>query len=296
MYSSFNARAVGLADLPINATIDIAAAAGFDAVDLMIRDIVLSGTDLNEVQTRLTDRGLRAGAFPMTMNWRGDSAVFERDLADLPRFVEAATRLGCTRTGTWVLPETQTMPEAGENLTTFRSKVAAWHVERIGAIARVLAQFDVQLGLEVIGVESFRTGRGLPFVTRMNDLEPTLTRLLSEPNVGLLVDVWHLYAAGEPLEVGLKWGVERIVWAHLADLPDGLPIDRKHILDAERGLPDSRGVIDCQGFLRLLQQAGYHGPITVEPLGQCSSLLGQDPAEVALRVKRALDSCWPTGA
>ena len=293
MYSSFSARAVGLADLPTATTIDIAADAGFEAVDLMVRDLVLSGADLEVVQSRLTDRGLRAGAFPLIMNWRGDVADFERDLGELPKFAAAAARLGCVRTGTWVLPETLTMPPAGVDPATFRGEVAAWHVDRISAIARVLADFEIRLGLEVIGVTSFRQGLGVPFVTRMSDLKSTLTGLFSVPNVGLLVDVWHLHAADEPFEVALSWGVERIVWAHLADLPAGHSGDRATLIDAERGLPSAQGSIDCQGFLQMLQQAGYDGPVTVEPLARCGSLVGQEPAEVARRVKRSLDICRP---
>ena len=39
LYSSFNARALGL-DLAVEETIDLASAVGFDGVDLMVRDIV----------------------------------------------------------------------------------------------------------------------------------------------------------------------------------------------------------------------------------------------------------------
>ena len=293
MYSSFNARAVGLVDLPASLTIEVAAAAGFAAVDLMIRDLVRSGADLDEIHARMTDRGLRAGAFPMTMNWRGDAADFERDLAKLPVFAEAAARLGFARTGTWVLPETPTMPPTGADRATHRAEVAAWHEDRIGAIARVLAPFQIRLGLEVIGVTSFRPGVGVPFVTRIGDLAATLPGLFHEPTVGLLVDVWHLYAADEPLEAALAWGADRVVWAHVAGLPANHSGDRATLIDAERGLPETPGAIDCRGFLRILHDAGFDGPVTVEPLAQCESLLSRQAAGVARQVQHALAACWP---
>ena len=72
----------------------------------------------------------------------------------------------------------------------------------------------------MIGVASFRTGRGLPFITRLADLGQLLDSLRDEaPNVGIVLDGWHLYAAGESVEAGLAWGVERVVWIHVADLP-----------------------------------------------------------------------------
>ena len=293
MFASFSARAVGLPDLPVATTIAIAADAGFEAVDLMIRDLVDSGDDLTEVRRRLDDRGLRAGAFPMTMNWRGDEARFQTDLAALPRLAGAAASLGLTRTGTWVMPETPRIPPLDADLAAYRAEVAALHVDRIGAIARVVAEFEIRLGLEVIGVTTFRRGVGVPFVTRLADLAPTLGELLDEPNVGLLVDAFHLHAAGESFRQALAWGADRIVWAHVADLAPDFGGDRTAIIDAERGLPGENGAIDCRAFLRFLDDAGFTGPVTAEPLARCGSLIGQAPAEVARRVKSSLDAIWP---
>ena len=233
MFFSFNARAVGLGDLPVATTIAVAADAGFDAVDVMIRDLVRAGTDVDEVRRRMDDRGIRAGAFPMTMDWRGDEASFRRDLAELPQLAAAASTLGLTRTGTWVMPETPTQPPPGVSEESLRAQVAAFHVDRIGAIARVLADFNIRLGLEVIGVESFRRGLGIPFITRLGDLGSILGPLVQEPNVGLLVDVFHLHAAAEPITAALAWGPERIVWAHLADIAPGFRGDRAEIIDAD---------------------------------------------------------------
>ena len=293
MYQSFSARAVGLPNLPAETTIEIAAAAGFDAVDLMIRDLVRSGTDLSKIRDRMKEFGLRAGAFPMTMDWRGDEASFRRDLAELPQIARAAAGLGLTRTGTWVMPETPTMPPSGTDSATFRAEIAAFHGDRLGAIAKVLADHGIRLGLEVIGVSTFRRGVGVPFITRIDELDPTLKVLRDQPNIGLLVDVFHLHAAGEPFTAALAWGADRLVWAHVADLPPGFNSGREAIIDAERGLPDARGSLDCRAFLAMLDNAGFDGPVTAEPLGRCARLVGEKPIEVAHRVKRALDGCWP---
>ncbi len=295
MYSSFNARAVGLADLPTETTIDIAAEAGFAAVDFMVRDIVRSGADPRAIRSRMLDRGLRAGAFPMTMDWRGSEANFRRDLTELPGLAHAAAILGCTRTGTWVMPETPTMPPPGADLALFRAEIARFHVERIGTIARILADHGIRVGLEVIGVATFRAGIGIPFITRVSDLEPTLDELQAIPNVGLLVDAFHLYAADEPYEMALAWGIERVVWAHVADLPPNFEGDRASIVDANRGLPSAQGVVNCRRFLKILFKSGFDGPVTPEPLSRCAELLGQKPIEVAQRVKTSLDACWPEG-
>ena len=294
MYQSFNARAVGLPNLPWAETIEVAAEAGFEAVDLMVRDLVEGGANLGEVRRRLDDRGLRVGAFPLPINWRRDQESFRIDLAALPRWTDAAARLGLTRTGTWVLPETPTATPAGVGPADHRATVLAWQADRLIPIARVLAGHGIRLGLEVIGVPSFRRGDGLPLTTRMENLDADLAAVLDEPNVGVLVDAFHLHAAAELFDRALAWGADRVVWAHIADLPPGAdPTDRAAIIDAERGLPGPGGAIDCQGFLALLLAAGYDGPVTLEPLANCAALLGLTPDLAARRVKRALEACWP---
>ncbi len=287
MFASFNARAVGLASLTAEETIDLAASAGFGGVDLLVRDIVRTGSDPARLRARMDARSLRGGAFPMPTDWRGDEVTFRRDLAELPAIARAAATLGLTRTATWVMPE---MPDR----TTDRREVAAMHVRRLGAIARVLDDHGIRLGLEVIGVESFRKGPGGPFVARLADLDRELPTIRDEsPAIGLLVDAFHLYAAAEPIDAALARGAGDVVWVHVADLPRGASGERSKIIDAERGLPGENGAVDSAGLLGRLARDGYDGPVTAEPLARCASLMGQGSDAVARRVKESLDRAWP---
>lgn len=228
----------------------------------------------------------------MPVRWKGDAATFARDLDQLPRWAEAAAILGLERTSNWVLAETFEPIEA----------TRALHVERLGELARVLSGFGIRLGLEVIGVESFRTGAGQTFVARFEDLGPlwhAIRAAAPGAEVGVLLDAWHLYAAGEPMsiEAGRVWGlrVADVVWVHLADLPPGATPDRHVMLDGERGLPGEHGAIDSRGLLRELAALGYRGPVTAEPMPGCRSLLGLagQPEAVAHRVASSLRSVWP---
>jgi sugar phosphate isomerase/epimerase len=293
MYASFNARAVGLT-LPASTTIELAARAGFGGVDLMVRDLLDAGDDPGELRARMDDLGVRGGAFPMPVHWRGDAATFARDLEQLPRLAEAAAVLGLSRTATWVLPETPERPEAPAGRAAQHAAVVRLHRERLGAIARVLDRFGIRLGLEVIGVASFRTGRGLPFVARMADLDPVLGSLRDEaPNSGIVIDSWHLYAAGESVEVGLIWGLPRVVWVHVADLPATAPDDPSAMIDGDRGLPGENGAIDNRGLLQRLSGARYDGPVTAEPMPRCRTLWNREPEAIARMVAAAMHSVWP---
>lgn len=293
VYPSFNARAAGL-ELSARATIELAARHGFGGVDLMVRDLVEAGDDPAEICARRVDLGLQGGAWPLPVGWRGHPEAFTRDLERLHRLAEAAARLGLFRTGTWVLPET---PAAVRHLATDRARREAtlrWHLERLGAVARVLGAEGVRLGLEVIGVQTARSGEGDPFVCRMADLDPLLDALRSEaPNVGVLVDGFHLHAAGEPPETGLRWGAERIVWVHAADLPPGPVPDRAAISDLDRGLPGENRAVPTAELLRRLAAAGYDGPVTPEPMPGCRSIAGLSPDETVGRLAEAIRSVWP---
>jgi sugar phosphate isomerase/epimerase len=290
MFASFNARAVGL-KLSAAETIELAAQAGFAGVDLLVRDLLDFGEDPRGLRALMDDRGLRGGAFPKPVQWRHDAATFQHDLARLPRLAEAAAQLGLRRTATWVLPETPTATGPGAD----RAAVVQMHVDLLGALARTLEPFDIRLGLEVIGVASFRTGRGLPFITRFTDLGPLLDSIRrAAPNVGVVVDGWHLYAAGESAEAGLAWGVDSIVWTHVADLPAGATRDPAAMNDNDRGMPGENGAIDCKTLLQCLASAGYDGPVTAEPMPGCRTLADRNqPEAIAHQVAHALRSVWP---
>jgi len=295
MYTSFNARALGL-DLSAEETLTLASDAGFQGVDFLVRDLVERGEDPATVRARMDDLGLRGGAWPLPVDWRGDSRQFSQDLARLPKLAEAARLMNLSRTGTWVMPETPDRPDGDDprGIAAHRAALVAFHVERLGAIARILAEHGCRLGLEVIGVEGSRTGRGVPFVHCLGDLDRVLGGLWGEaPNFGILVDGFHLYAAGETVEAGLQWGGERGVWVHVADLPGSTHPDRAQIVDAERGLPGENGAVDSRGLLARLDELGYDGPVTAEPLAGCRSLKNLEPQGKARAVALALRSVWP---
>jgi sugar phosphate isomerase/epimerase len=293
MYTTFNARMLGLS-LPAADTIDLAASAGFDGVDLLVRDLLDAGDDPRELRARIDALGLRGGAFPMPVQWRAGAARFAEDLAQLPRLAEAAAILGLARTNTWVMPETDESPTTSPDRAAHHAAVVRLHVERLGAIARVLDGFGIRLGLEVIGVESSRTGRGLPFLFRLADLDQVLDSIRVEaPDVGIVLDSWHLYAAGESVEAGLAWGVDQVVVVHVADLPSGASADRLAMNDNDRGLPGEHGAIDSKVILNRLSRAAYEGPVTAEPMPACRTLAGLTPESIAGRVARAMRSVWP---
>ena len=137
-----------------------------------VRDLVWSGDDPAAIRARMEDLGLRGGErSPAPIDWRGDEASFLRDLDRLGPVLEAASVLGLRTTGTWVMPE---LP----GFDADRAQVAALHVRRLGKLARRLDSHGIRLGLEVIGVETFRApaSAGSSFVTRSGRPRPRTGR------------------------------------------------------------------------------------------------------------------------
>jgi len=290
MYASWNARAVGLS-LPAHETIEIAASTGFVGVDLLVRDIVETGVDVAGLRLRMDDLGLRGGAWPLPVDWRAGAERFREELRQLPRLAGAAAILGLSRTGTWVLP--QVLPDGAAHDAAgdpFR-RTLEFHRDRLGRIAAILNDHGIRIGLEVMGPAGAIIGNTDPFVRRYGDLIAAFRELHElHPNLGLLADAFHVFAAGDDPEIVFSWGPDAIVWVHVADSTNA---DRSRLKDRERDLPGTTRLIDCRCFLEQLRTAGYSGPVTAEPLEGCRSLEGLNPIDAARRTHAALESVWP---
>jgi len=293
MYASWNARAVGLS-LSAGESIEVAARTGFAGVDLLVCDLTKSNADPMELRSRMDDLGLRGGAWPLPVDWRGNNARFREDLRRLPRYAHIAALLGLTRTGTWVLPEIDPILVAAEAPGDSFARTVAFHLDRLGEIATILADHGSTLGLEIIGPDTARSGAQPPFVHRYAHLAQLKGQLRDRhSNVGVLVDAFHLFAAGEDPEAGLVWGDNCVVWVHVAD---AVSPERARLLDHRRALPGETGLANCRGLLELLALRGYDGPVTAEPLAACESLRGLDPLATAARTMASLQSVWPETA
>jgi len=275
--------------------IEIAARAEFDGVDLMVRDLVDSGADVPMLRRRMDDLGLRGGGWTLPMNWKNDEAAFEADLAKLPRYAAAAAELGLLRTGTWVRYESE--PVDDETLADpdrCKAEVArslTWQTDRLARIADVLARNGSRLGLEILGSRSERTGRGVALTSSYEELLRTFGDLRrAYPNVGVLADAYHLYAAGESAAAALAWGCVAVVWIHLADPANP---DRGTMRDVDRRLPGESAEGLSRPLLALLAECGCDGPVTAEPLMQSPSFTSDEPLERARATRRSLRRVWP---
>jgi sugar phosphate isomerase/epimerase len=277
MYVSLNgsvARGVGWPDLA-----RLAARVGFDGVDWSLGAARTAGLDatkalFSELKIRPSITG-----FPMArpLPFGGEQAAFDQALVQLADEAAFAAAVGCDRM-MLVLSPTGPLPKE-----EWRKVVH----ERLSAVSQVLQRSNVQLGLEFLGVQQFRTGRDggpppNPFIWTL----PETVALAKDcgPNIGVVLDVWHWHHSGGTTAEILDTPASRIVHVHVSDAKAQAP---EEVRDNGRVMP-GEGVIDLAGFFQALKKIGYTGGVSPEPLGRVpSDMSPDDGARLALDTTRA---------
>ncbi len=243
---------------------------GFESVEPIPGFLAaLSDAQNEELLALLHAKGLVWGAAALPVNFRRDEATMDRELERLPVLAAALQRAGATRVGTWISPTS--------NLLTYRRNFEL-HVKRLRRVARILGRYGQRFGLEYVGPKTSWSAGRYPFIHTMAEMRE-LIDAIGEPNVGLVLDSWHWYTAGETKEDLLSLTGDDVVACDLNDAPAGIPVDQQR--DTRRQLPAATGVIDLAAFLGALVTIGYDGPVRAEPFNQALNAMPNEQAVAA---------------
>jgi len=277
MYKSLNPGMVGIG-VGFAEAIELAGKHGFGGLDVGIRQIaeLVEAEGAESIRSRFAAAGVRPGScslLPGTLSAPYDQ--WAAGAADLPRLAGIAEALGYTRAGIVMLPFHETLDFDANS---------ALHVERLRQVGCILADHGISLGIEYVSQETRRAGYENPF---LHDLAGTLAlcEAAGGHNLGVLLDAFHWYCAGETLDDVAALRPEQVVLVHVSDAPAGRSLD-EHVA-FERALPGETGVIDLAGFGRTLRGIGYDGPVTCEPFVKLADL---SPDAAAAKVSAALDA------
>jgi len=269
---SFHQSLTGPTQLPWSQAVEVAGAAGFAAIDVVLPEAAQRppAATLN----LLRETGVAPGPASLPVEFREDEERFRRDLAELPRLAGLAAELG-VRTMFRSIPASSEVP-AAELLPTLR--------RRVGEIAGILGERGIDFAVEVLGpLQRRREGRH-EFIWRLHDGAEFAASC--GPRVGLLVDSWHWHhARGTPEEIEALGTA--ILHVHVADAADVPP---EAVRDEQRLLP-GEGVVDHARFFAALAAAGYAGLVSPEVRGYgCDAA----PRECARRAFAAIADCART--
>lgn len=91
-----------------------------------------------------------------------------------------------------------------------------------------------------------------------------LVERLNEPNLGLVVDTFHMFVRSRDVSDLNGIAMERIYLVQLSDLDHG--VDRKHVIETARHhrLLPGQGCFPIETVLHRLKEVGYAGPMGLE--------------------------------
>jgi len=248
--------------------IDLARRHGFESVFPDAAELArLSDDEVRSVVADLGAARLVFGAAFLAVDFRKDEDTFARGLAELPAYARALQRAGVRRTGTW-------LPPASEALT-YRQHFEQT-ARRLREVARVLGDHEVGLGLEYVAPRTAWAPRRYQFLHTMAETRELIAEI-GRPGVGLVLDSWHWYHAGDTAADVQALRNEDVIAVDLNDAPADVP--KEQMRDNARELPMATGVIDVAAFLKALRVIGYDGPVRAEPFNEA---LRRMPAEDAV--------------
>jgi sugar phosphate isomerase/epimerase len=270
MYPNLNTGAIGV-KATLAESIAYAAQHGFGGIDFSIVEAaeLAHRQGAGYVRDLFAEQGVKPGSFGFPVEYRKDEALWREGLAALPAQARLAAELDCRRTATWLLPA----DDQRDFLTNFH-----FHVARLQPAAQILQEHDIRLGLEFIGPKTLRRTRTFRFIYTLEGML-ALSAAMGTGNVGLLLDIWHLYTSNGSIDQVRELNAQDVVVVHINDAPAGVAVDEQ--IDNVRALPGETGVLDIRGFLQALAEIGYDGPVTAEPFSARVRAMAPDEAVAA---------------
>ncbi len=255
--------------------IDLAAAHGFDCVDADGRYLAgLSSGELRDLLGDMESKKIGWALAGLAADIRASEEVFRSGLGGLPQNARALQAAGVRRVTTYVLP----MSNTRTYLENFR-----FHAARLRECARILHDSGIRLGVEYVAPKTLWASQRYPFVHTMAEMRELIAEI-GQPNVGLVIDSWHWYHAGDTAADIAALRASDVVSIDLNDAPAGVPKDQ--MVDGQRELPASTGVIDVAAFRGALAQIGFDGPVRAEPFNEAVRRMA--PGEAATAAMRSL--------
>jgi sugar phosphate isomerase/epimerase len=233
---------------------------GYDGVELAIRDPKL--VDPDELETVVRRHGLEVPAIGTGQAWGEERLSFTSDDAAVRRaaieriksHVPLAQRFGALI----ILGLIRGITPSGQS----HEQSMAYLVEALQECCGVAATQGVRFALEPLN--RYETDLVHTVAEGME-----LIRRVGAPNLGLLLDTFHMNIEEPSIEASIRDCGERIFHFHVAD--------------SNRWHPGA-GHLDFRGILAALREAGYHGYVSGEfmPLPD-----GETSARRAIEVLRA---------
>src|SRR5688500_9267250 len=171
-------------DLPYDEFVKLSADAGFPGVDVDMGWGQMHG-GASGLGDLLASHNQKPGGWGPSFDWRGDITKLTDGLPIFEKQAQVAQDLGIDSCATYILPSSDLPLLENWNL----------HVQRLKRLAEVLAGHGLRFGLEFVAPYHLRRKWKHEFIFTAGQM----LELAAEvgENVGLLVDCFHVYTAGD---------------------------------------------------------------------------------------------------
>ncbi len=225
-----------------------------------------SDIQIDEFIGKMKSKKISWGASGLPMDFRRDQATQQKGIDGLPKHAKALQKAGVSRMSTWIMPTHKELTYL-ENMKQQSG--------RLKEAAKIIGDYGIKLGLEYVGPKTLMARDKYSFVHTLAECKE-LIDAIGESNVGVQLDSFHWFCAGETKADLLSLSNEDIVTVDLNDARSGISADEQ--LDGKRELPMASGVVDLQSFMDALVDIGYDGPTRAEPFNKALNDMDNEAA------------------
>mgnify|MGYP005832346737 CR=1 FL=1 len=256
----FNTATIMGQKLPLDREVEIAAQAGYEAIEPWVRKIeeyAQAGGSLDDLRKRIADRGLVVPSAIGFADWINDDADKRAaGLEQMKRDMDRVARIGGLRIAA---------PPVGAY------NVSGMDLLRVAERYRNLLELGRQMGV----VPQIELWGGSKTLRRLGEVAFVLAEA-GHPDACTVLDTFHIYRGGSDFS-GLRHFNGRLMHVfHMNDYPAEPP--KEKISDQYRVFPGD-GVAPTSDILRYLHEAGFQGFLSLELFNP--RYFKQDPLEVA---------------
>lgn len=269
MYNALIPGCIGINDISLTDSIELARTAGFDGVSFDIFEAKAYADQHDLMALKDLFGEIIPSVWDTNVSWQ-DDATRDAQIEGLKQVLDLAQELGATNVTTGIMPANneRAYDEQYEYLQT-----------RLRPLAEVLASSGIHIGIEFITPKTLRDQFTHQFIYRMLDML-SFAKDIGTGNVGVLFDVWHHYCAHGTLADMDVLTAADVQLVHTNDAPLGLEIDEQQ--DLSRTLPMATGVIPAVVMLQKLAAIGCDCAVAAEPFSkELAALAQKDPLSAA---------------
>lgn len=241
---SMNVSTISGYKLPVEQQIDLCAEAGFDGIELWVRDVeayVSQGGSYEALRRRLESSGLKLENMIAFFTWFADDpSKREEGLKQMRHDMEMVAALG----GKYIAAPAQ-------GVERFDRSRMSEYIDRYQATLELGDEMGVSPILELWGA-------GV-----LNQLSDTMAIAIGagHPRASVLLDFYHLYRGGNDFD-GLRLVNGKMLPVfHINDYPSVPP--REKLNDSDRVFPGD-GICPFKELLPLLYNTGFRGAFSIE--------------------------------